>query len=238
MQTRHFVVRTKVFGLRRGRCWRCMGQEVRWRGARAACLSAAMRVRCARRNTHTTDTQHQRHVVKYIRAQELWSRGLQAPLWSCRSRPVLRNLWPRAPPRSRGRRPQRAPLWSCRSRPVLRNPRLSAPPRSRGRRPTLRLLVPAVLRERHATTPDPLQEKEARCPTTAVYRCCTTEGHRQAAEQEEEEAEDGTRSTHHQGGASEQHSSGAGGWRQHRRGNDNAHRHVAYHGTYRSGLVI
>ena len=28
MQTRHFVVRTKVFGLRRGRCWRCMGQEV------------------------------------------------------------------------------------------------------------------------------------------------------------------------------------------------------------------
>ena len=143
MQTRHFVVRTKVFGLRRGRCWRCMGQEVRWRGARAACLSAAMRVRCARRNTHTTDTQHQRHVVKYIRAQELWSRGLQAPLWSCRSRPVLRNLWPRAPPRSRGRRPQRAPLWSCRSRPVLRNPRLSAPPRSRGRRPTLRLLVPA-----------------------------------------------------------------------------------------------
>ena len=113
MQTRHFVVRTKVFGLRRGRCWRCMGQEVRWRGARPACLSAAMRVRCARRNTHTTDTQHQRHVVKYIRAQELWSRGLQAP------------------------------LWSCRSRPVLRNPRLSAPPRSRGRRPTLRVLVPA-----------------------------------------------------------------------------------------------
>ena len=113
MQTRHFVVRTKVFGLGRGRCWRCMGQEVRWRGARAACLSAAMRVRCARRNTHTTDTQHQRHVVKYIRAQELWSRGLQAPLWSCRSRPVLRNLWPRAPPRSRGRRPQRAPLWRC-----------------------------------------------------------------------------------------------------------------------------
>ena len=168
MQTRHFVVRTKVFGLRRGRCWRCMGQEVRWRGARAACLSAAMRVRCARRNTHTTDTQHQRHVVKYIRAQELWSRGLQAPLWSCRSRPVLRNLWPRAPPRSRGRRPQRAPLWSCRSRPVLRNPRLSAPPRSRGRRPTLRLLVPAVLRERHATTPDPPQEKEARCPTTEL----------------------------------------------------------------------
>ena len=100
MQTRHFVVRTKVFGLRRGRCWRCMGQEVRWRGARAACLSAAMRVRCARRNTHTTDTQHQRHVVKYIRAQELWSRGLQAPLWSCRSRPVLRNLWLRAPPRT------------------------------------------------------------------------------------------------------------------------------------------
>eukprot|EP01044_Picomonas_judraskeda_P003776 COSAG03_NODE_319_length_9037_cov_15.622287_1_plen_200_part_00 len=82
-------------------------------------------------------------VPEYIRAQELWSRGLQAPLWSCRSRPVLRNLWPRAPPRSRGRRPQRAPLWSCRSRPVLRNPRLSAPPRSRGRRPTLRLLVPA-----------------------------------------------------------------------------------------------
>ena len=151
MQTRDFVVRTKVLGLRRGRCWRCMGQEVRLRGARAACLSAAMRVRCARRNTHTTDTQHQRHVVKYIRAQELWSRGLQAPLWSCRSRPVLRNLWLRAPPRSRGRRPQRAPLWSCRSRPVLRNPRLSAPPRSRGRRPTLRLLVPAVLRERHAT---------------------------------------------------------------------------------------
>ena len=122
MQTRHFVVRTKVFGLGRGRCWRCMGQEVRWRGARAACLSAAMRVRCARRNTHTTDTQHQRHVVKYIRAQELWSRGLQAPLWSCRSRPVLRNLWPRAPPRSRGRRPQRAPLWSCLSRPVLVRP--------------------------------------------------------------------------------------------------------------------
>ena len=66
--------------------------------------------------------------------KRLWSRGLQAPLWSCRSRPVLRNLWLRAPPRSRGRRPQRAPLWSCRSRPVLRNPRLSAPPRSQCRR--------------------------------------------------------------------------------------------------------
>ena len=43
MQTRHFVVRTKVFGLRRGRCWRCMGQEV---GGAALVLRASPR-RCA-----------------------------------------------------------------------------------------------------------------------------------------------------------------------------------------------